>query len=98
MLLLFAISITPKQLLHDVITAHKHSNAKFETDVNFQKSKNSFQCNWHNQTIESPFTDQPDFQIDHLIVIHSPHVNYFTLSFYSTQSFFSSLRGPPCQA
>jgi hypothetical protein len=98
MLLLFALSITPKQLLHDVITGHKHSSSKLETDANYQASKNNFKCNWQNQIVESPFTDQPHFQLDHPVITYSSHINYYTLNYRSAGHFFSSLRGPPCQA
>ncbi|MEI9911183.1 MAG: hypothetical protein WDO71_16850 [Bacteroidota bacterium] len=98
MLLLFALSITPKQLLHDVITGHTHNYAKFEKHSNFQASSNNIQCNWHNQLVESPFTDQPDFQLDHPAVVHSSPALYYTLHDYFTDRFFSSLRGPPGQA
>jgi len=98
MLLLFALSITPKQLLHDVITGHKHSYSKVESHPGFKASSNSIQCNWHNQLAESPFTDQPDFQLNHPSVVHSSHTLHYTLNYYFTGYFFSSLRGPPDQA
>ena len=98
MLFLFALSVTPKQLLHDAITGHKHSYAKSGQFVNFQSSKNNFQCNWHNDAVESPFTDQPGFQLTYPVIIHSSHINYYTASYYSTECFFSSLRGPPSLA
>jgi hypothetical protein len=95
MLLLFAVSITPRQILHNIITGHKHSYAKFDGAENFKASKGNFQCNWHNEVIESPFTNQPDFQIDSPVITYSSHNNHYTLSYYSTEHFFSSLRGPP---
>ncbi len=97
MLLLFAISVTPKQLLHDVITGHKHSNATVEGIVNVQNSKNSFQCSWQNDAIVSPFTGQPDFQHDGPVIPHSPFFNYYILKYYSADILFSFLRGPPSQ-
>jgi hypothetical protein len=98
MLVLFAISIAPKQLLHDAVAGHKHSYAKFDTDPSIRTHKSSFQCNWNHQSIESPFTDQPDFQIDHPVIHHASPVNYYTLSDYSAERSLTSLRGPPCLA
>jgi hypothetical protein len=97
MLVLFVISVTPKQLLHNVITGHKHSYAKLEADINFQASKNNFQCNWHDQLIESPFIDQPDFELPQPFIHHASYTNHYTLSYYSASLFLSSLRGPPTQ-
>jgi hypothetical protein len=98
MLLLFAFSITPKQLLHDAITGHKHSYSKLEADANYQASKNNFKCNWQNQVIESPFIDQENFQLQQPVLVYSSYINHYTFSYYSTQPFFSSLRGPPARA
>jgi hypothetical protein len=95
MLLLFAVSVTPKQLLHDAITGHKHSYLKFEGDLKIQTSKNNFQCNWHNDVIESPFTDQPYVQFDHSFPVYTSYINHYTCRYYSAEQFFSPLRGPP---
>ena len=95
MLLLFAFSVTPKQLLHDAITGHKHRAVKYETAVNFQSPKSNFQCNWNSDVVESPFTSQPDFQITHPRIPNSSHINYYTPGYFSADYFFSSLRGPP---
>jgi hypothetical protein len=95
MLLLFALSVTPKQLLHDAITGHKHGYVKSGEPVNYKTSKNNFQCNCLNDVLVSPFTDQPDLQLNYPIIAHSSHINYYLLSYYSAERFFSSLRGPP---
>jgi hypothetical protein len=95
MLLLFALSVTPKQLLHDAVTGHKHSYIKSGEHINLQAAKSNFQCNWLNDVVESPFTGQPGFQINHPAIAHSSYINYYILSYYSAERFFSSLRGPP---
>jgi len=98
MLLLFALSVTPKQLLHDAITGHKHCYTMAGGGKHFQGSKNNFQCNWQEQLVESPFTDQPGFQLPQPPVNYSSHTDYYTPGHYSTEIFFSSLRGPPVTA
>jgi hypothetical protein len=98
MLLLFTLSITPRQWLHDAVTGHKHSYAAQSKDTAIQTSKTSFQCNWDHQLVESPFTDQPDFQLAHPVITHSSRITYHTLSEYSAQRTHSSLRGPPARA
>jgi hypothetical protein len=95
MLLLFTLSIIPKQWLHDAVTGHKHSYAGHGKGTDIRTSKSGFQCNWDHQLVESPFTAQPDFQFEHPAIIHSSRVNHYTLSEYSAQRTHSSLRGPP---
>jgi len=97
MLFLFALSVTPKQLLHDVITGHKHSPVKYDV-VNIQAAKNNFQCHWHNDAVESPFTDQPAFQFDHSLSYFIFYNNFYTQGYYSTEDFTFVLRGPPAKA
>jgi hypothetical protein len=98
MLLLFALSITPKQILHNVITGHKHNYIKFEGAENVKASKNNFQCNWPEQLVESPFTDQPGFRLQQPALVYASYINHYTLRYYATELFFSSLRGPPIGA
>lgn len=98
MFLLFALSVTPKQWLHDSITGHKHNYAIVDGNEHYQTSKSSFQCNWDNQAFESPFTYQPGLQYEYPLIAHSAYFNHYILSEYSTGIFFSSLRGPPALA
>ena len=63
MLLLFALSVTSKQLLHDTITGHKHSHVKFNGAINYQASKNSFICSWQDDAVESPIYRSAGFSI-----------------------------------
>ena len=97
MLLLFALSITPKQIIHTAITGHKHSYVKSEADQNVKQSKNNYQCNWDQQAVESPFLDEPDFQVPQPPVFFSFHIKHYIQSYYSAELIFSSLRGPPFQ-
>ena len=98
MLLLFAISITPKQIFHDLITKHKHSYAKSDGTTTIQASKNNFHCNWHDQPVKSPFTDRPAFRLSQPNVVYLSYTNHYSLRFYSTELLFSSLRAPPSNA
>jgi hypothetical protein len=98
MLVLFAISITPKQVFHDLITKHKHTYLKFDGTISLQASKNNFHCNWHDQPVKSPFRDQPDIRLSQPNVVYSSYINHYSLKFYSVELLFSSLRAPPTQA
>ncbi|HLG41462.1 MAG TPA: hypothetical protein VI461_17410 [Chitinophagaceae bacterium] len=95
MLLLFAFSITPKQLLHDAIAGHKHDYSPLSRESNFKVPKNSFQCNWQEQAIESPFTYERAFQAPEAPVFLSFYKSHYTRNLYSAEAHYSSLRGPP---
>jgi hypothetical protein len=95
MLLLFALTSIPKQILHDTITGHKHDYSKSGEHVNVRAAKNNFQCNWQEQVVESPFTDQPVFRLSVPVFVFSSYNNLYTHSYHSTEISFSSLRGPP---
>jgi len=97
-LLLFVLSVTPKQVLHDIITGHHHTDVKYTGVTHWQAPKNNMLCNWHDQAVESPFIDQPDFQVPQSIIAHLSYVNHYTIPYYSAEHFFSSLRGPPACA
>jgi hypothetical protein len=98
MLVLFALSITPKQFLHNVITGHKHSYLKSGGTQNLQAAKNNFQCNWNEELIISPFLDEPDLTLPQPVLVYASYTTHYTLNYFSTEVFFSSLRGPPSQA
>jgi len=95
LLLLFALNVAPKQLLHDVITGHKHGFIKVSEYQNIQSSKKGIQCHWHNNIVESPFIDVPDFQVQQPVPVYSSFVNNYNSNYSSTDLFYSSLRGPP---
>lgn len=97
MLLLFAISATPKQVFHDVLTHHKHALVKFDGLINLQAAKNNFQCNWHDQPIKSPFTEQPVLRLQQPLVNYTSYISHYSLDFHSTELLLSSLRAPPSQ-
>src|SRR5258705_2215033 len=90
MLLLFAISITPKQFFHDIITRHKHSYVTVDGAINLHASKNNFQCNWHEQPVKSPFTDWHSFRLPQPFTFYTSYINHYSLNFYSSPLLFSS--------
>ena len=98
MLLLFALSITPKQLLHDAIAGHKHDYKKIPGAPNFHTSKKGFQCNWNNDVIESPFVSQAEIQPEQPVFVYNLYFDFYTSGYHSTELFFHTLRGPPSQA
>jgi hypothetical protein len=95
MLSLFAISITPKQLLHDILTGHKHQLTKQSAELQVQQSKTSFHCEWNQQDIESPFSPAPVILLEAPAFLPISHIVYFIPGFHSSGIEYSSLRGPP---
>ena len=94
-LLLFIVAVTPKQVFHDLITGHKHIYSNLGDEVGFKTSKASFQCNWNNDVVESPFNGTSAVQIDQPFAFHSVAFIEYTSTFFSSIHYFSSLRGPP---
>jgi len=96
LLVVFSFSITPKQLLHDVLADH--------TDYSTHKHKHSsacvtqtgFSCDRLNLVAESPF-----IPTDEVIetVAEQFHTDFIVLSdhqAFSKESVLPTLRGPPC--
>jgi hypothetical protein len=95
MLSLFAISITPRQVLHDLVTGHRHQLENQSGNLQVQQSQSSFQCEWNQQDIVSPFTTANAISLGHPAVLHISHVVYFVPGYHSDGNDYSSLRGPP---
>jgi hypothetical protein len=95
MLLLFAFSIAPKLWLHDILSGHKHSLVRDDKAEHIQTSGNSFQCDWTDHSLQSPFTELPDFTITHPPVVYISPANFYIPGKYSAEPILSSLRGPP---
>ncbi|WP_127130974.1 hypothetical protein [Pseudoflavitalea rhizosphaerae] len=94
LLLLFALSITPKKLLHDLIVHH-------EDDINYHIAnspgfvKSGFHCDTDHNVAESPFASGDP------LTISGPPVEFVSFndavnsSLHSITVFYFSLRGPP---
>lgn len=95
MLAVFAFSITPKIILHNVVANHKDTPLASNTEKNAQVTKAGFNCNCDNLVVESPFTDyQEPFQV--LINnFYLPQVIKDVNSIKTVVHFHTALRGPP---
>lgn len=94
LLVLFAFSITPKKVLHDVL-AH-HCDIKLNAgQTNAQISKTGFNCQTDNLVVESAFENA--FSASEMRV----PANFIQLNesltdtFFSFSTIFPALRGPP---
>jgi hypothetical protein len=95
MLMVFAFSVTPKILLHNLVADHRDTPRSHNSSKEQQLSKTGFNCNCDNLVVESPFindfaavrlSDQPEFAKRHITFI-----NDFSFPFL----FYFRLRGPP---
>jgi hypothetical protein len=95
MLMLFAFSVTPKLILHDLVADHKDTPLRSSTDNNVQFNVAGFNCGCDDLVVESPFVNT---QVAAEIIapqIFSQHINAEIRSFISADQFYFELRGPP---
>lgn len=98
MLMMFAFSITPKLLLHDLIANHRDSPLKNSTDKNARIDVAGFNCSCDNLVVESPFLDDL-FSDDRVkTFVYLQHIGAAIKNLYSVDPFYFQLRGPPYQA
>jgi hypothetical protein len=98
MMAVFAFSVTPKILLHDLVADHKDTPIKPNHSNQEQISKAGFNCNCDNLVAESPFVN--DFiPVDlSLTKEFAQQQTFFKSEFTSSRNFYTELRGPPVTA
>ena len=92
---IFAFSITPKIILHNVVANHKDTPFASNSEKKAQINKAGFNCNCDNLVVESPFTDQHEpFEI---IINHFflPPIIKNINSVKTVVQYYPALRGPP---
>lgn len=98
LLVLFALGITPKLALHDVLANHKDRTSIIDTHTGDQLSKTGFNCKCENQVAESPFTTPVETVLASLFSLHEKPQSPSLYAFYASPYFFFELRGPPATA
>ncbi|HEX4373418.1 MAG TPA: hypothetical protein VHZ50_08975 [Puia sp.] len=98
MLALFAFSVTPKLILHDIVANHKDTPIKCSTNNNAQFNVAGFNCGCDNLVVESPFVDTHVAAEIIAPQIFSQHINVEVNNFISVNHFYFELRGPPSLA
>jgi hypothetical protein len=95
MLTVFAFSVTPKILLHNLVADHKDTPINSNHSNKEQFSKAGFNCNCDNLVVESPFVN--DFFPVQLSVEKqfAQQQTFFKNYFNSLHHFYFELRGPP---
>lgn len=98
MLVLFAFSITPKLLLHNLVANHKDTPLKSSTNKTQQFDVAGFNCGCDNLVVESPFVE--NFIAAEIVApsFFSLHINPEIKNFISVNQFYVGLRGPPSLA
>jgi hypothetical protein len=95
MLLVFALSITPRRYLHDMFANHTDISGHVATDGKVLIAKTGINCDCHTLVATSPFTDQVDeFQMA-AFSSYSLLVAAYIPGIYSPVQVFIGLRGPP---
>lgn len=94
---IFAVSITPRQLLHDIVTNHTHSpiDAKGDSDV---LSKGHFVCDTDNLIATSPFVEGAFALLIADLHYFFTYPDSIQQGIYSSDQVFTHLRGPPAIA
>jgi len=92
----FALGITPKQVLHDILTNHQHVQVKEKNSASV--SKDRYQCDEENFVAESPFVDTNNSIQISMPEIFQASTNLFFTTYCFLHQFFFELRGPPCLA
>ena len=95
MLILFAFSITPKLLLHDLVANHKDSPLPSSAKNNAAFNKAGFNCGCDNLVVESPFVENPVAALSIVPQIFSSLFTAEPNDFISLVHFYIELRGPP---
>ena len=96
MLVIFALSITPKKLLHDLVANHRDKQAlSFADNSTSQINRAVFNCHCDNLVVESPFTDDYSPIIFINPAVFAQHKLLPVADFCSARHLLFGLRGPP---
>jgi hypothetical protein len=98
LLLLFSLSNTPKQWLHDIFANHKDCTTTISKN-NLLISQQGFNCDCDSLVVEVPFTSADKIFIGlPVLAIHSAFASLMDDNFSSVYHFYFELRGPPSVA
>ncbi len=94
LLLLFTLSITPRQLLHDVL-AH-HTDSSVQTGGGDYVTKPGYSCDRLNLVAESPFTETETFTENIPLQVCTDFIVISNHKAAPKVILLPGLRGPPC--
>ncbi len=96
MLILFAFSVTPKIILHNLVANHKDVPLKSNFGNTAKLNVAGFNCSCDNLVVESPFVNNhiaPEIIIP---LLFSLPINKEVNDLISIDQFYAAPRGPPC--
>ena len=96
LLVVFALGITPKQVLHDILTDHEH--VPHVGNAGAWLGKDRYNCDDENFAAESPFVLQISVEFNHLQAAWQVSKSCYFPSYSFLHLFFFELRGPPSLA
>jgi hypothetical protein len=98
MLVMFAFSITPKLLLHDLIANHRDTPLKNNKDKTACIDVAGFNCSCDNLVVESPFVNDVISTEATIPVNYALHIESAMKRINSVNQFYFQFRGPPNDA
>ena len=94
LLFLFALSITPKKVLHDALVHHQDDPGVYHNNAP-QIIKSGYHCDTDNLVAESPFTGEEQAVLPEPGMVFLTFNHAVSSSLHSTTNFWFTLRGPP---
>lgn len=97
LLVLFAFSVTPIKVIHDLVAKHHDSKSvSYQTGAyKPQLSRPGFNCLLDNLVVESPFTNPGILFQERVLAVYSIGTVSLDYSFISSNHPVFGLRGPP---
>lgn len=98
LLLVFCFGITPKQILHDLLTDHRHVPVKHHSKATIDLQPSRYVCDFHDQVAESPFIPTAFQEPVPTVLYLQATADVIRESVPFTILVHSDLRGPPALA
>ena len=95
MLLVFALSITPAIVFHNLVAGHTDTAKNYTDQKQAQLGKQTFNCHCNNIVAESPFTEPATQILNPVEQVFSTVKFEKELALKSSPPIFHALRGPP---
>lgn len=95
LLLVFAISITPKTFFHDLIANHKDFSTCKQVHTTAVLHTQGYNCHFDDLVVSMPFLQQPALPVIHLTISYQEKKIVANTPFLSFFSQHKESRGPP---
>jgi hypothetical protein len=95
MLVLFAFSVTPRNILHELFANHTDETVLSKKTNSATVKTFDYLCKTENLVVESPFIENIAHFDFSTYAAYSNHPIFTSYFFYSSKYFFFEHRGPP---